>query len=241
MAAPVALITGGATGIGFAVAARLRASGATVVLASRRPEALFAAKGRLLCHAGPGAVEVRPLDVTDAAACDACVADVCRTVGVPAFVVHSAGATLNRLALRTSSEDMAAMFAVNCAGPVAVAKASLRHGMLRQGGVHVAIGSIVGLEGNAGQVAYAASKGALHSAFMALGKEYGGRGVRFNVVAPGLVDTDMADTVSASAREAWAARSALRRTATPEDVAQAVDLALRAGYMNAAVLPLGGG
>ena len=183
-------------------------------------------------------------------------------------VVHAAGATLNKLAAFTAAEDFLEMHRVNCVLPCLVAKAVLRHGNIipkppsvrppPEGGVvsgfddlaatagfdggasFVAIGSVVGEAGNAGQVAYAASKAALSGAYKALAKEYGGKGVRFNVVAPGLVDTAMARGPGVDAAK-WAAATALRRVGQPAEVAAAVALAVECGYLNGQVITVDGG
>lgn len=94
--------------------------------------------------------------------------------------------------------------------------------MNRKDGCMIALGSVVGEDGNAGQVAYAASKGALTASWKSLAKEFGGRGIRFNVVSPGLVESTMADTISEEKKKAWAEQNALGRLVQAEEVADAI-------------------
>ena len=262
----VVLVAGGASGIGLAVAGHfVRQPGHCVVVTSRDQARLDMAVVKLNETAAPtttadGAADGAGADqqslplatgvlspLASEADCNALATAAAKAHGRVDVVVHAAGITLNKLSARTSADDFATTFHVNCVVPCLLAKAVLRHGQMPRAvsaagapppGCFVGVGSVVGQDGNGGQAAYAASKAALVGAFKSLSKEYGAKGVRFNVVAPGLVDTAMADGAN---RDVWSQRSALRRIGQPHEVASAVALAVECGYLNGQVLTVDGG
>lgn len=138
--------------------------------------------------------------------------------------VNCAGVTQNKLLARTTADDLMKLYFANTVAPILLAKNILRYGGMvpRKEGCLIALGSVVGEDGNAGQVAYSASKGALTSSWKSLSKEYGPRGIRFNVVSPGLVESTMAESISEEKKKMWCDNSALGRLITPQEVAEAV-------------------
>lgn len=223
----VALVTGGSRGIGAAVAARLAAGGATVVVGGRGGPAGLAGVVASLPAPPDGspphwAVE---LDVRSAASVDAAVAGVARAAGGgPHVLVNAAGVLHEGLLARLSDADLEEVLDTNLAGTLRCTRAVLR-AMLRARGAEpsdrciVSVGSVIGSDGGAGQAAYAASKAGVEGMTRSVALEYAGRGIRANAVLPGLTRTDMTAHI-----EEGRGRSAvpLGRWGTPDDVAAAV-------------------
>lgn len=234
---PVVLVTGATGVIGSAVTRKLAGSGYSVVAAGRNDARLAPLRGV--------ASAVHTCSFATQAECDALVKAACGHAadGGLAGVVCCTGATQNKLLLRAGDNDFTDMYDANVLPVMRVTKAALRLSpMLKAGdGAFVALGSYAGEHGNAGQAAYAASKAALSGAYKSLAKEYGRKGIRFNVVAPGLIESDMADTIPAQERERWAQASALGRLGTANEVAEVVLAALRSRYVTGQVLPVNGG
>ncbi|MDR7273992.1 SDR family oxidoreductase [Catenuloplanes atrovinosus] len=208
----VALVTGAAGGIGAAVVRALAADGATVI-------------GTDLA-AGPG---VRPLDVRDAGAVEALVADVEAGVGPIGVLVNVAGVLRVGPVLETTDADWAAVFAVNATGVFHVSRAVARRMAARRSGVIVTVGSNAAGVPRMHMAAYAAAKAAAAHFTRCLGLELAASGVRCNVVAPGSTDTEMlravapcsADVIAGSG-DTFKTGIPLGRVAAPSDVADAV-------------------
>ncbi len=236
----VALVTGASRGIGRAIAVKLAAQGATVVAAARERNA--AATVDAIAAAG-GKAEVASVDVSDAAAIDALVAGTLERHGRIDILVNNAGIARDQLMLRMKREDWDAVIATNLTAAFALTQAVLK-GMIRQkAGRIICISSVVGQSGNAGQANYAASKAGLIGFAKAVAQEVASRNITVNVVAPGLIDTDMTRTLTEDARVEWAARIPLRRLGTPDDVAAAVCFLAshEASYITGQVLAVNGG
>jgi 3-oxoacyl-[acyl-carrier protein] reductase len=218
----VALVTGASRGIGRAVAVDLARQGADLVLIART-EAALAETAELILAANPGA-EVLSLaaDVTDAGAVDRAVAATIARFGRVDWVVANAGQAVDALIVRTKPDLLDRLLDVNLKSAFALCSAVARPMMKQRAGSIVLISSIVGLSGNAGQSAYAASKGGLIALAKSLAKELGSRNVRVNAVAPGLIETAMTEAMPAEARAHYLQTIALGRTGTPEDVAGVV-------------------
>nr|AGU68124.1 3-oxoacyl-acyl-carrier-protein reductase [Strigomonas oncopelti] len=183
-------------------------------------------------------------DIQSAKDCDQLLRLVRKEMGAVSVVVNCAGVTQNKIHAMSSDADYDFVMNTNVRGAFNVTRAALRHGGLLQAGegsvVH--IGSTVGLTGNKGQVLYAASKAALSAASKSWAKEYGAKNIRFNVVAPGLIDGGgMGETLSDAQREAWRQSCPLGRLATVDDVAEMVVAALLSSYLNGQTIVLDGG
>jgi 3-oxoacyl-[acyl-carrier protein] reductase len=159
------------------------------------------------------------------------------------ILVNNAGIARDQLLLRMKDADWDAVVATNLTAAFACAQAVLRPMIKQRSGRIVAIGSVVGQAGNAGQVNYAASKAGLVGFAKALALEVASRGITVNVVAPGLIETDMTRTITGGAHEAWAAKIPLGRLGTPEDVAAAVCFLAsdEASYITGQVIAVNGG
>ncbi|HWH14317.1 MAG TPA: 3-oxoacyl-[acyl-carrier-protein] reductase [Miltoncostaeaceae bacterium] len=239
---PVALVTGASRGIGAASAAALAADGFDVAVgfvadaagADRTAAAVAAAGRRGVTVQGDQAVE-------DQAA--AMVARAEEELGPLDALVLNAGVTRDGLALRMSAEDWRTVIDTNLTGAFFVARAALRGMLRRRAGSIVAVSSVVGITGNAGQANYAAAKAGLIGMAKSLAREAGPRGVRVNAVAPGYIATDMTAGLSDEQRAGVLGATPLGRLGTPEDVAAAVAFLCGPGaaYVTGTVLTVDGG
>jgi len=237
----VALVTGATRGIGRAIALALARDGA-IVVGTATTEAGVASIDAALKEGGHAGAGIR-LDVTDAAAGDAAIADVEKRFGPVAILVNNAGITRDNLAVRMKDDEWDAIMATNLKPAFRLAKACLRGMMKARRGRIIQIGSVVGSTGNPGQANYAAAKAALVGFTKSLAQEVGSRNITVNCVAPGFVDTDMTRTLAEAQREALLARVPLGRLGTPEDIAEAVAFLAgpRAAYITGATLHVNGG
>ena len=237
----VALVTGATRGIGKAIAVALAREGATVVGTATSDDGARAI-GEYLAQAGNRGTGIR-LDVTDAAAADAALADIEQRYGAVAILVNNAGVTRDNLTVRMKDDEWDAIMATNLKPAFRLAKAVLRGMMKARQGRIIQIGSVVGSTGNAGQANYAAAKAALVGFTKSLAQEISSRRITVNCVAPGFIDTDMTRSLPEAQREALTARIPLGRLGTPEDVAEAVAFLAgpRAAYITGATLHVNGG
>ncbi|MGK5693430.1 3-oxoacyl-ACP reductase FabG [Streptomyces sp. URMC 128] len=224
------LVTGGNRGIGLAVAQAFAEQGDRVAVTHRGsgvPDGLLG----LTC------------DVTDPGQIDKAVTAAEEAHGPLDVVVANAGVTDDRLILRMSDSDFGRVLDTNLGGAFRVARRAVETMVGRRRGRLVFISSVAGLRGSAGQANYASSKAGLVGLARSLARELGPRGITANVVAPGLVDTDMTEALSARQRDRILQDVPLGRSARPSEVASAV-LWLgseQAGYVTGAVLPVDGG
>jgi 3-oxoacyl-(acyl-carrier-protein) reductase len=236
----VALVTGASRGIGRAIAAMLAAQGATVVAAARGDNAAATVEA---IRAAGGRAEALSLDVTDADAAVAAVQQVVATHGRLDILVSNAGITRDQLMLRMKRADWDEVIATNLTAAFVLCQAALKPMIRQRAGRIVAIGSVVGQMGNAGQANYAASKAGLIGFCKSLAREVGSRSVTVNVVAPGFVATDMTKAVNEEAQKQWAAQIPLGRLGSPDDIAAAVCFLAsdEASYITGQVLAVNGG
>jgi 3-oxoacyl-[acyl-carrier protein] reductase len=240
LAGKVALVTGASRGIGRAIAARLAEQGATVVAAARGGNARACADE---LSAARHTVEALTLDVTDSDAVQAAPGDIVKRHGRLDIVVSNAGITRDQLLMRMKREDWDAVLATNLTATFLLAQAAMRPMLKQRGGRIIAVGSVVGQMGNAGQTNYAASKAGLIGFAKALAREVASRGITVNVVAPGMIDTDMTKAINADAKVDWAAQIPLGRLGAVDDIAAAVCFLAsdEASYITGHVLAVNGG
>ena len=236
----VALVTGASRGIGRAVARRLASDGAFVVAAARGDHAEPVVQEIL---ADGGRAEAVTLDVTDRGTIEAMVKGARERHGRIDVLVNNAGIARDQLLLRMKPDDWDAVLATNLTAVFACCQAVLRPMLKQRSGRIVNIGSVVGQTGNPGQANYAASKAGLVGFSKSLAQEVASRGVTVNVVAPGLIETDMTRQLTEQSQQNWSDRIPLGRLGSPDDVASAVRFLVsdEASYITGHVLAVNGG
>ncbi|HEV3140994.1 MAG TPA: 3-oxoacyl-ACP reductase FabG [Vicinamibacterales bacterium] len=236
----VALVTGASRGIGRAVAQRLAEQGALVVAAARGDHAETCAKD--LAAAGHRA-EALTLDVTDHAALERVPADIVAKHGRLDVIVSNAGITRDQLLMRMKRDDWDAVLATNLTATFVLAQAAMRPMLKQRGGRIIAVSSVVGQMGNAGQTNYAASKAGLIGFAKSLAREVASRGITVNVIAPGMIETDMTAALPDQARTDLTAQIPLGRLGSPDDVAWAACFLAsdEAAYITGHVIAVNGG
>jgi 3-oxoacyl-[acyl-carrier protein] reductase len=236
----VALVTGASRGIGRAVARRFAEQGAVVVAAARGDHADTCA--REIVAAGHRA-EPLTLDVTDAAALERVPADIVAKHGRLDVIVSNAGIARDQLLMRMKRDDWDAVLATNLTAAFVLAQAAMRPMLRQRAGRIITVSSVVGQMGNAGQVNYAASKAGLIGFSKALAREVASRGITVNVIAPGMVDTDMTRAIAEKAHGDWTAQIPLGRLGSVDDIAAAACYLAsdEASYITGHVLAVNGG
>jgi 3-oxoacyl-[acyl-carrier protein] reductase len=236
----VALVTGASRGIGRAIARQLAATGLIVVAGARGDHA--EGVRREIVEAG-GRAEAVALDVTVPANVEQVVADVVSRHGRLDVLVSNAGITRDQLVLRMKPADWDVVIATNLTATFTCVQAVSRPMIRQRSGRIIAISSVVGQMGNAGQANYAASKAGLIGFVKSMARELASRGITVNVVAPGLIATDMTDALGEEVRAKWVAQVPLGRLGTPEEVAAAVRFLAsdEASYITGHVLAVNGG
>jgi 3-oxoacyl-[acyl-carrier protein] reductase len=238
----IALVTGGSRGIGAEIVRLLAAEGADVTFFYRadKDAACVVESG---CRKEGRKVTALQVDVRDPRACEAAVEEVLERCERIDILVNNSGVVRDNLLASTSDEELGDVLETNVEGVFHMTRA-VAPAMLRQrGGSIINIGSVSGLKGGRGQVAYAASKGAVDAFTRALAVELAPRGVRVNAVAPGVIETEMSEEVRELAGEETLQRILLKRYGRADEVAYAVCfLASRyAGYINGEILRVDGG
>jgi 3-oxoacyl-[acyl-carrier protein] reductase len=236
----IALVTGASRGIGRAIALKLAAQGATVVATARGENAKDTAAA--IAAAG-GRGEAVGVDVTDTAALERLPGEIIARHGRLDIVVSNAGITRDQLLMRMKRDDWDAVIATNLTAAFTLTQAAMRPMLKQRSGRIIAISSVVGQTGNAGQANYAASKAGLIGFSKALAREVASRGITVNVIAPGFVDTDMTKAVADKAQADWAAQIPLGRLGTVDDIAAAACFLAsdEAAYITGHVLAVNGG
>jgi 3-oxoacyl-[acyl-carrier protein] reductase len=234
----VAFVTGSTRGIGLAIARAMHGAGAKVAIVGRsedRARAVAAELGERTTGVG--------CDVAVAEQVEAALAAAESALGPIDVLVNNAGLTRDNILLRLTDADWDAVLDANLKGAFHTTRAVIKGMMKRRSGRIINITSIVGLVGNKGQANYAASKAGLVGFTKSVAKEYAGRGILANCIAPGYIDTDMTSGLPDAAKATLLQDIALGRLGRPEDVAGAAlflasDLA---AYMTGQVLVVDGG
>ncbi|MBX9448409.1 MAG: 3-oxoacyl-[acyl-carrier-protein] reductase [Taibaiella sp.] len=238
----VALITGGSRGIGEAVAEKLAGEGAQIAFTYVSSEERAQAVVRKLEGYGVK-VKAYKSDAGDYAASEQLVNEVLSDFGTVDILVNNAGISRDNLLLRVTPEQWNEVINANLNSVFNLTKQVLKPMMKARKGSIINMSSIVGLQGNAGQASYAASKAGIIGFSKTVARELGSRNIRCNVIAPGFIETDMTDKLQEGQSGNWIQDIPLQRIGKPEDIANAAlflasDLS---SYMTGQVMSVCGG
>lgn len=235
-----AIVTGASRGIGRAIALRLAAAGAAVVAGARADHADGVVQD--IKAAGGTAVAVT-LEVTDPESVTGIVHATLDRFGRIDVLVNNAGIVRDQLLMRMKPGEWDAVLATNLTAASVCCRSVLRPMLKQRSGRIINISSVVGQSGNPGQTNYAASKAGLIGFTKSLAQEVASRGITVNVVAPGMIDTDMTAALDDRAREALRARIPVGRLGAPEEIGAAVCFLAsdEASYITGQVLSVNGG
>ena len=231
-----AIVTGASRGIGKVIAEKLFEAGATVILIARNEEKLKQLSEKL--NNSP----YYPLDITDREKVVQTFKEIQKEYTID-ILVNNAGITRDNILMMMKEEEIDSVIDTNLKSVFFITKQVLRKMLKQRSGRIINITSIIGLMGNPGQSNYAASKAGIIGFTKSLAKEIGSRNITVNAIAPGFIETDMTKDLPEENRKAMLETIPLKRTGTPEDIANAVlflasDLA---SYITGTVLNVSGG
>ena len=237
-----ALITGASKGIGRKIAEKFAEHGANVAFTYLSSVEKGIALEEELQQFGTKVKGYRS-DASKFIEAEKLIADIITDFGTLNIVVNNAGITRDGLLMRMTEENWDEVINVNLKSVFNTTKVASKIMMKNRSGVFINLSSVVGVQGNAGQGNYAASKAGIIGFSKSIAKELGSRNIRTNVVAPGFIKTEMTDVLDPKVVEAWEAGIPLKRGGMPEDVANAcVFLASdMASYITGQVIPVDGG
>jgi 3-oxoacyl-[acyl-carrier protein] reductase len=216
----VAIVTGGARGLGRAIAETLSACGAKIALVDVNAEAL-AETVAAIRQAG-GTAEAFVGDVTSSQRVNEVVDEVIARLGSLEILVNNAGITRDSLVIRMKDEQWDAVLGINLRGTFLFTRAAARPMLKGKRGRIINIASVSGLMGNPGQANYSASKAGVIGLTRTVARELASRGITVNAVAPGFIATDMAAKLGEDVLEQVKSQTPLGRLGDPQDVADAV-------------------
>ncbi|MCK5213716.1 MAG: SDR family NAD(P)-dependent oxidoreductase, partial [Dehalococcoidia bacterium] len=212
----ISIVTGAIQGIGRAITEKLLSEGSTVVGLDLNQEAGVALEQKL------DRFRFLSANVSNFEQVQQAIDTVIKEYGQIDNLVCNAGITRDQLILRMTEKEWSDVLAVNLTGTYNCIRASARQFVKQRGGAIVAISSVVGITGNAGQANYAASKAGIIALCRSVAKELGARNVRVNVVAPGFIESDMTAVLSEEVRLEYLKNIPLRRAGTTDEVAATV-------------------
>jgi len=238
----VAIVTGGARGIGAAITTALARSGVHVAAGySSNSKAAGDLKGKL--EAEGASVSVHQGNVGEPEDCSKVVNDVLEQYGRVDYLVNNAGITVDKTVRKLTVDDWHAVLRINLSGAFYMSKAVLDHMTEKEFGRIVNISSVIGQTGSVGQANYASSKAGLIGFSKSLAQEVAGKGVTVNCVAPGFIETEMVAAVPEKALEKIVKKIPMGRLGQADEIARAVQFLVdeKAGYITGSVIAVNGG
>jgi 3-oxoacyl-[acyl-carrier protein] reductase len=239
----VAIVTGGARGIGRAVSLGLAEKGVTVVAADINLDGAQVVSEEAKAGGLPGKIVPKALNVTDRAAVEAFVEEVIKEFGKISILVNNAGITRDGLLLNMDDEQFDTVINVNLRSVFLMTRSVCRHMMQARYGRIVNLASVSGMMGNAGQANYAASKAGVIGFTKTVAKELARRNITANAVAPGFIDTEMTKVLPDKIKDMVKQVIPCQRMGEPVDVAAGVIFLAspEAKYITGQVLVVDGG
>ncbi|HAM39309.1 MAG: 3-oxoacyl-[acyl-carrier-protein] reductase [Elusimicrobia bacterium RIFOXYC2_FULL_34_12] len=238
----VALITGGAQGIGRAIADKLANEGAKIVIVDVMEDAAKKTAEEISKEKNVESLSLK-IDVSSSQETDEMVKKTVEKFGKIDIIINNAGITRDNLLVRMSDEEWDKVIAINLKGVFNCSKAAAKVMMKQRSGKIVNIASVVGLMGNAGQVNYSASKGGVIALTKTLARELASRNINVNAVAPGFIKTAMTDKLSEEAKKKLTDIIPLNRLGEASDVANAVKFLCteESSYITGEIISINGG
>ena len=247
----VAVVTGASRGIGRAIALRLAAEGATVVVNYNGSQARAEEVKKEIEENGGtaeirqcnGTAEIRQCNVSDYHACEEMFKEIIGTFGRVDILVNNAGITRDGLLMKMTEEDYDAVLDTNLKGTFNCIRFVARQMIKQRGGRIINMASVSGVLGNAGQANYSASKAGVIGLTKSAARELASRGITVNAIAPGFINTEMTEVLSDKVKEGAVAQIPLGKFGETEDIANAAVFLAGdgAGYITGQVLNVDGG
>lgn len=238
----VAVVTGASRGIGRAVALKLAADGATVVI-NYKGSVEKAEEVKKEIEKNGGKAEVMQCNVSDFQACETFIKGIIKNFGSLDILVNNAGITKDGLLMKMSEADYDAVMDTNLKGTFNCIRFAARQMMKQRSGRIINMSSVSGVLGNAGQANYSASKAGVIGLTKATAREVASRGITVNAIAPGFINTEMTAGLPENIKESAVSQIPLGSFGEPEDIAEAVAFLAsdHAKYITGQVLCVDGG
>jgi 3-oxoacyl-[acyl-carrier protein] reductase len=238
----IALVTGGTRGIGKAIAELYAQEGAQVIITGRSASNETASEINSTLDPEAGKVHYKSCEMSDRAAIDALITSILTEFSRIDILVNNAGITQDQLFIRMKDEDWTNVMNVNLNALFYLTQPVVKAMSKQKGGSIINMSSVVGLHGNPAQVNYATTKAGILGFSKSIAKEYGRRGIRVNVIAPGFIQTEMTDKLPVEIQNKYKENIALGDFGSAKDVADAaLFLAASSNYITGQVIQVDGG
>jgi len=236
----VAIVTGGARGIGKAICEVLAQAGASIVVLDINSEQANTTANEIKKNFGVETLSVE-VNVAELLQVEKMVKNVLDKFGKINILINNAGITKDGLLIRMSEKDFRAVLDVNLIGTFNCTREVAKVMIKQRSGKIVNISSTVGLQGNIGQANYSASKAGIIGFTKSVAKELAKRGIQVNAIAPGFIETEMTNKLSDEVKKGYLEKIPLGRFGKPEDIAQVVKFLVSSSYITGQVIVVDGG